>query len=107
MIIEAIIYSLVGIILIVLGLITWKKQKISILHEYHYKNVKPEDIPAYTKAMGIGEIVIGAGLCLTAVCMLFSSNEVLVYAPVAASVVIGFLVMNKAQMKYNGGWFVK
>ena len=97
----------IGLVVVGLGIWTWKKQNLVILHEYHYKNVKPEDIPAYTKAMGIGEIVIGAGLCLTAVCMLFSSNEVLVYAPVAASVVIGVLVMNKAQMKYNGGWCVK
>ena len=41
---------------VVLGALLWKEQMLSLLHEYHYKNVKKEDIPAYTRQMGIGLI---------------------------------------------------
>lgn len=30
----------VGLLCVVLGLVIWKKQKISLVHNYHYKNVK-------------------------------------------------------------------
>ena len=105
MIIEAVIYSLIGIILIILCFLTWKKQKISILHEYHYKNVKKEDIPAYTKQMGIGQIVIGSGLCVTALLTVITQNITLSLTGFAVSIVIGVFIFHKAQMKYNGGWF--
>ena len=39
---------IIGLVIVGLGIWTWKKQNLVILHEYHYKNVKPEDIPAYT-----------------------------------------------------------
>ena len=36
----------VGLVCIVLGFLIWKREKINFLHDYHYKNVKEEDIPA-------------------------------------------------------------
>ena len=100
----AVIYSAVGLLLVVLGLLTWKKQKINLLHEYHYKNVKQEDVPASTRAMGIGQIVIGAGLCVTGILSVFVQSPVslLVLVP---GLVAGILIFHKAQMRYNGSWF--
>ena len=74
MFVTALTHVLIGILLIVLGLMTWKKQKITILHEYHYRNVKPEDVPAYVRSMGIGQIVIGAGSCLTGLLILLTES---------------------------------
>ena len=68
---EIISFAAIGLVLIILGLVTWKKQTTVFLHSYHYKKVKEEDIPAYTRLMGIGQIIIGAGFCLTAVLKLF------------------------------------
>lgn len=101
---DVISYIAVGAVLAVLGLLTWKKQKVSFLHRYHYKNVKEEDIPAYTRQMGVGQILVGAGLCLTGVLRLFVKSPVF-WAPFAVGGVIGLFIMHKAQMKYNGSWF--
>ena len=35
----------VGALCIVLGSVLWKKQEVSLVHEYHYKNVKKDDEP--------------------------------------------------------------
>ena len=94
----------VGAVLVVLGLLTWKKQKVSFLHSYHYKNVKEEDIPAYTRQMGVAQILVGAGLCLSGVLRLFVKSLVF-WAPFVVGAAIGLFLMHKAQMKYNGSWF--
>ena len=93
----------VGALCIILGRIIWKKKKVSLLHDYHYKNVSNEDIPAYTRLIGIGLILIGAGICTTGVLNLFESP--LWWLPMLIGFAAGILVMNKAQKKYNGSWF--
>lgn len=97
-------YLAVGALLIVLGLLTWKKQKVTILHDYHYKNVRQEDIPEYTMSMGIGQIVIGAGSLLTGVLSFFTDSRA-TWAAFIAGLIAGLIIMHKAQMKYNGTWF--
>ena len=93
----------VGALCIVLGLIIWLKRKVSLLHDYNYKNVKDEDIPAYSKRMGVGVLLIGTGICLSAVFNLFSCG--LWWAPLFAGIAAGLVIMNRAQKKYNGSWF--
>ena len=101
---ETILLIAVGALLILLGLLTWKKQKIAILHEYHYKNVKESDIPAYTRVMGIGQIVIGAGACLTWIIQYFTGSP-LSWIAFAAGLAVGLILFHNGQMKYNGSWF--
>ena len=103
MLIGVIIELAIGALCIVLGCILWKKQKVSLVHEYHYKNVKKDDIPAYTRLLGIGLIVIGAGICVTGVFNWFESS--LWWIPMLVGFVAGLFLMNKAQKKYNGSWF--
>ena len=93
----------VGALCIVLGIVLWKKQKVSLVHEYHYKNVKKEDIPAYTRLLGIGLILIGIGICGTGLLNLFESS--FWWIPMLIGFAAGIIVMNKAQKKYNGSWF--
>ena len=91
-----------GALCIVLGIIIWSKRKTSLLHDYHYANVQDEDIPAYTKQIGIGLILIGVGIALAGLFDLFYSP--LWWIPLAVGIAAGFLVMHKAQKKYNGSW---
>ena len=100
MIFGVIIDIAVGALLVILGLLIWKKEKVSILHDYHYKNVKTEDIPAYTRQMGIGLIIIGAGIIITGLLNLVYSS--LWWIPLAAGFDLGLIVIYMAQKKYNG-----
>ena len=86
-----------------MGLLLWKKQKVSLLHSYHCKDVKKEDIPAYSRQMGIGIILIGLGICISGFLDLLNSK--LWWLPISAGFITGFVVLHKTQMKYNGSWF--
>ena len=103
MIFGIIIELAVGALCIVLGLLIWKKQKISLLHDYHYKNVSKQDVPAYTRIIGIGLILIGAGICMTGILNMIESS--LWWIPMFVGILAGFIVMSRAQKKYNGSWF--
>ena len=103
MLFGAIIFFAVGSACIVLGFLIWKKQKLSLLHDYHYQNVKKEDVYAYTRQIGAGMIVLGAGIAAAGIIELASSS--FWWIPLAAGIVIGLLVMYRAQKKYNGSFF--
>ena len=103
MIVGVIVELAVGSLCVVLGLVIWIKRKVSLVHTYHYKNVKQEDLPAYARLLGIGQILIGIGICVTGLLNLFKT--VLWWVPMAVGFIAGFVVMNKAQKKYNGSWF--
>ena len=98
-----IVFTLIGILLIILGMLLWKKQRISLIHDYHYRHIKPSDVPAYTRLMGIALLLMGAGCCISGIIMLFAPE----YACIAMvfGLFAGLLVMNKAQKTYNGSWF--
>ncbi len=103
MVLGCIIEFSVGALCVVMGLLIWKKQKVSLIHDYHHRNVKKEDLPAYTRLSGISMILIGGGICVTGLLNLFESS--LWWIPLTVGIVLGFLVMNMAQKMYNGSWF--
>ena len=103
MIVGFIVELAIGLLCVVLGLVIWIKRKVSLVHTYHYKNVKQEDLPAYTRLLGIGLILIGVGICVTGLLNLFESA--FWWIPMAVGFVAGFIVMSIAQKKYNGSWF--
>ena len=103
MIVGFVVELAVGLLCVVLGLLIWKKQKVSLIHDYHYRKVKKTDIPAYTRLMGISLILIGIGICVTGLLNLIESS--LWWIPMLIGFVAGFIVMNKAQKQYNGSWF--
>ena len=65
--VESIIVGLIGIIFVILGCMIWKKEKISLLHNYHYDKVSAEDKKEFCTISGIGILLIGIGLILTAI----------------------------------------
>ena len=103
MYVEAVINLAVGILILVLGFLIGKRQKVSLLHDYHYKNVKPEDIPAYARQMGRGLVIIGVGVSATGV-LCFFLHRPLCWIPFAAGFAVGLVILHRAQMRYNGSW---
>lgn len=62
--IGSIIVAVIGIVFIILGYLIWKKEKITLLHSYHYEKVSSSDKEAFCKLSGQGVISIGiADLC--------------------------------------------
>ena len=104
MVFGVIVLFAVAALCVVLGLVIWKKQKISLVHSYHYANVRERDKPAYCKQMGISLLVIGGGAALDGIAALLRRDS-LGIALVLVGIVAGLVIMHKAQKKYNGGWF--
>lgn len=103
MLVGFIVYMAVGILCIVLGLLIWKKQKIELIHDYHHTHVKKADIPAYTRMMGVGLLLIGVGSCLTGIIdLVFDTAKGMTVFLVG--LVAGIAVMGRAQKRYNGSW---
>ena len=44
--------SMTGIAFVLLGILMWRKDKIELLHYYHYKNVSKEERQHYVKIVG-------------------------------------------------------
>ena len=103
MIVGVVVELAVAVACLVLGLLLWTKQKVSVLHDYHYKNVKREDIPAYARQIGIGLMIIGVGIGVTGILNLLYSA--FWWVPLVLGFVIGIIVIIKAQKKYNGSVF--
>ena len=104
MLFELIFYPVVGVLLAVLGLLIWRKQKIALLHDYHYRNVRKKDVPAYTRLIGLGLVVMGAGAALTGPVNVLTGTQKGLWCFVAGFAA-GLYLMNKAQKRYNGSWF--
>ena len=103
MILGCIIETAVGALCIVLGSLVWFKKKVSLLHSYHYKNVKEEDLPAYCRLVGIGLILMGLGIVGAGVLNLFYLS--VWWIPIVVGFASGFTIFYIAQKKYNGSVF--
>lgn len=104
MIVSFAVCMIVGLLCVVLGLLIWKKQRITLIHDYHYKNVKKSDVPAYTRLIGTGLLLIGTGTCLTGIINLaFQTGAG--WIAFGAGFLAGIWLMSKAQTKYNGSRF--
>ena len=95
-----IIMGVIGLIFVALGLILWKGQKISLLHDYHYSNVKEEDKGALCKLSGIGVISIGVGIILTGI-IIAVTNSVLSFIAFIRGFALGIFLLAYAGKKYN------
>ena len=75
-----------------------------LIHDYHQKNVKEAERPAYGRAFSAGMFILDAGLCLSGVAALFGAmGAALAALFIGIAVSIGLLI--GVQKKYNGGLF--
>lgn len=104
MLIELILLFMLGITFIYVGYLIWKKEKISLIHSYHYTKVKEQDKKLYTKMMGKGVLMIGIGMILTGIIDYITKTAYGWFA-FAFFFILGFATIVEAQKKYNGGVF--
>ncbi len=90
----------VGIILAVFGWLIWKKEKLSLMHDYHTDKVSAENRPAFCKLSGIGLIVMGIGLLISAV-ILGITDSAYSFLCFAVCFAAGLSMLITAGLKYN------
>ena len=95
---------IVGILFFCLGWEIWKKEKISLIHDYHHKKVKDSDKKAYTTIMGKSLLIIGVGIILTGV-IDFITHTLYGWWIFGIAFCIRLIIIVYAQVKYNHGLF--
>ena len=100
---EFIMQIIIGLILIIIGIFNMKGN-ISLLHSYHRKKVKKEDIIPFGKKIGIGSIIIGITIIIAGSLTILNyttiSNIILIIG-----LIIGLIFIFYAMFKYNKGIF--
>jgi len=106
----SIVTAIIGIVCIFLG-IQNMRGNINSLHSYHRKRVSEEDRLAFGKKVGLGTIIIGAGIIIFAVFTYIAekaANEKFVIVGMGfmfIGLIIGSILSFGAMIKYNKGIF--
>lgn len=98
--IASIIVGVVGIVFVILGWLIWKKEKISLLHEYHYNRVAEEDKKVFCTLSGIGVVIMGIGMVITAI-VLGITNATWSFAFFGIGMAVGLIIVIYAGIRYN------
>ena len=98
--IGVIIVTLVGALCIILGLLLWKKEMITLLHDYHYNKVSAQDKKAFCALSGKGLLCVGAGLLVTAI-ILALTESAWAFLAFATGLIVGITLLAIAGKKYN------
>lgn len=104
MLFELMFMTLIGAICIWLGILIWRKERITLIHAYHYTRVAEEDKKAYTALVGKALLLMGVGMILTGI-IDFITNTTNGWFCFGACLGIGLVMMWRAQKRYNGGIF--
>ena len=99
-VVVAIGIGVLALIFIYLGWLIWKKEKITLLHSYHYDKVSPSDKKLFCKISGWGVLLIGIGLLVTAI-MIGITGSALSFIAFALGFVVGLVLLIYAGVKYN------
>ena len=92
--------GVLALVFIYLGCLMWKKEKITLLHSYHYDKVSPSDKKVFCKISGWGVIFIGIGLLVTAI-IIGITDSALSFIAFALGFVVGLALLIYAGAKYN------
>lgn len=101
---------LVGVACIIIGILN-RHGNLKMLHSYHYKRVKPEDILPFGKLVGLGMILFGIGIIIFSIFSMLSvilTKEFYMWIGMGVMVlfmVVGSVFMFYAMKKYNKGIF--
>lgn len=96
----AIITGIVGIMFVVIGCLIWKKEKITLLHDYHYEKVSEDDKKSFCALSGIGVFLIGIGMLVTAIIMGITES-MWSFTAFASGFVSGIIMLVYAGRRYN------
>lgn len=101
---------LVGVVCLVLGFVN-RSGNISTLHEYHRSRVSEEDRIPFGRKVGLGTVIIGAGIMAFSVLgtvTLYTEKDLFILIGTALmllTIVIGMAITFAAMKKYNKGIF--
>lgn len=90
----------VGVVFIILGYLVWIREKINILHSYHYRNVSPANKKVFCKMTGQGLILIGSGLLITGI-VISKTHSMYSFIAFAVGFISGITLLINAGAKYN------
>ena len=104
-----IVQIIIGLIIIIIGILNIKGN-ISLLHSYHRKRVKKEDIKPFGKKVGIGSIIIGITEILASIFTYFNYINISNISNISNIILcigqlMGFIIIFSAMIKYNKGIF--
>ena len=97
---EIFIQLFVGLVLLVLGYFIGVKQKISLVHSYHYKNVTEGDKTAFCKGVGIGNAIIG-GAILSGLVLRPLLGQTAAFTIVGIAAVVAGVIVISTILRYN------
>lgn len=100
---ESMLLLCLGVVLTVLGIFNMKGN-IATIHWYNRRKVTKENQKPYCLIMGLGTLIIGVCLIGAGIVQSFVNVEASAYL-ILGGIVIGFVLMLYAQMKYNKGIF--
>ena len=92
-----------GICITILGIFNLKGN-ISSIHWYNRLKITEKNRKKYGKSMGIGSLIIGICMTITAILQMIFYNENIWYITVIG-IIIGLIFMIYGQIKYNRGIF--
>ena len=107
---EYIIAILVGVVCVIIGIMN-TKGNLSMLHSYHRKRVKEEDIIPFGKLVGLGMMIIGAAIIVGGVLSTVAYTtenktfDIVAYVIIGIGFVVGIGFAFYAMKKYNKGIF--
>lgn len=95
------VFGLVGCLLLFISYCLGVKKQITLMHDYHYTNIKEIDKDAYCKGMSIGFLLLTITFFMSG--YLYYMEEML-EATIVLLVgnIISVLYLIKTQIKYNG-----
>ena len=99
---EFIVQAVVGVVIIVIGILNIKGN-ITMLHSYHRKRVKDEDVIPFGRTIGLGSIIVGCTIVVAGISALFFNNITNIILIVGF--IPGLIIMFYALLKYNKGIF--
>ena len=100
---EYIFLLIFGICITILSIFSFKGN-IASIHWYNRLRITKENKKKYGKAMGLGPLIIGICMVITAILQMIFKNENIWYITVIG-IVIGLTFMIYGQLKYNKGIF--
>ena len=107
---SALMPVLLGVLIIGLG-ISNMKGNISSIHWYHRKRVTEADRVPFGKAVGLGTVIMGAGIAVFG-CLNFAAEKtqnhlflIIGSVIVVAAIIVGLAISFWAMIKYNKGIF--
>lgn len=95
-----ILMLVIGCLCLYLGWRIWKKEEITLIHDYHYAKVRERDKKAYTEKMGKAMLLLGVGICMTGI-ICFVSHTGYGWLSFGICSILAFGKMISAQMRYN------